>query len=130
MRTAKSLLEIPLVFGFATFLAVAEARHDTFLWWLSAALAGMGLLLNLRGSDKSGQAPWTVADLPWWRGASFCTAMFAGRVFGNWWLNTRLQRSGSVLDDFAWIFLILGIYSLGKNILKLRNSGPKTQTAL
>lgn len=119
MRTAKSLLlEMALVLGFGIFLTVSVARHDAFLSWLCLPILVLGVLLNLR------------SDPPWWSGASFCTFLFAGRLLGNLWLNAHQSRSGSVLDDFAWIILIIGIYSFIVHGLKARRSRVKEQTSL
>jgi hypothetical protein len=116
MRTAKSLLlEMVMVVAFGAFLTVSWARHDTFLAWLCLPLLVLGVLLNLR------------SDPPWWYGASFSASIVVGRLLGNLWLNTHQLRSGSVLDDFAWIFLIIGVYSFIGNFFKARRTRAKAQ---
>jgi hypothetical protein len=111
MRTAKSLLlEMVLVLGFGVFLTVSAERHDTFLSLLCLPLLVLGVLLSLR------------SDPPWWHGASFCLSLFAGRLLGNLWLNAHQSRSGSILDGFAWIVLIIGIYSFIVHALKAQRA--------
>jgi len=119
MRTTKSLLlEMVLVLAFGAFLTVSSAHHDARLSWLCLLLLLLGILLGLR------------SDPPWWYGASFCTSLFFGRIFGNSWLNVHQLRSGSILDDLAWLLLIVGIYSFIVHAFKARRARAKRQKTL
>jgi apolipoprotein N-acyltransferase len=96
VQNVRFLMNLVLAFCFSSFLAISQGKHDNLLWWLSLALIIPGVWL-MRSNP------------PWWHGGSFFASMVAGHLFGNSWLGVHALRSGSIMDDFAWIFLVLAI---------------------
>jgi hypothetical protein len=92
-------LVVLAAFGFGALLTIGDFRRDQSIRWVSLALLVVGFLLEIR------------ADSSWWRQTAFFASILLGRLVANWWLSHGL-RSGSIFDDFAWVFLLLTIYSL------------------
>jgi prepilin signal peptidase PulO-like enzyme (type II secretory pathway) len=107
-----------LVLGFGVLLTISQGRHNSLFSWLCLPLLVAGVLLSLTGAS------------PWWHGASFCAFLLAGRLWGNFWLDTHELRTGPILDDFAWIVLIIGIYSLLVNGLRARRVRTAVEKSL
>lgn len=113
MKNAKYMLNVVAAFVFSTFLTVEVKNHDKLLWFFALAALPLGIWLMR-------------SDPPWWHSSSTLASLAAGRLCTNAWLNARNLRSGPILDDFVWFFVMIALFLFLTELAKLRRPHSRT----